>query len=207
MSVHPASTCILSCTHTQMYHSSPRNPPHRPVCNCFLLQIQTEWDVFFAVNHGLFLSYPLELLHWHRSYHITSMEQPCGMWINGSHLPRNDDMRTKSVTTPPAYSHYNDVIMSASASQITSIMSVYSTVYSGADQRKHQNSVSLAFVRGIHRWPVNSPHKWPVTRKMFPFDDVIMHGTYCITTHNNSHTLIFQKSLQVYACDVIAIRA
>ena len=33
---------------------------------------------------------------------------------------------------------------------------------------------SLAFVRGIHRWPVNSPHKWPVTRKMFRFDDVIM---------------------------------
>ena len=43
-----------------------------------------------------------------------------------------------------------------------------------ADQRKHQSSASLAFVPGIHRWPVNSPHKWPVTRKMFPFDDVIM---------------------------------
>ena len=44
----------------------------------------------------------------------------------------------------------------------------------GADQRKHQSSASLALVRGIHRWPVNSPHKGPVTRKMFPFDDVIM---------------------------------
>ena len=43
-----------------------------------------------------------------------------------------------------------------------------------ANQRKHQSSASLAFVRGIHRSPVNSPHKWPVTRKMFPFDDVIM---------------------------------
>ena len=53
-------------------------------------------------------------------------------------------------------------------------MIVDSTVYSGADQRKHQGSASLAFVRGIHRWPVNSPHKWPVTRKMFPFDEVIM---------------------------------
>ena len=64
------------------------------------------------------------------------------------------------------------------ASQITSLTIVYSTVYSGADQRKHQRSVSLAFVRGIHRGPVNSSHKWPVTRKMFPFDDVIMnlHG-------------------------------
>ena len=64
--------------------------------------------------------------------------------------------------------------MSLMASQITSLTIVYSTVYSGADQRKHHSSESLAFVRGIHRGPVNSPHKWPVTRKMFPFDDVIM---------------------------------
>ena len=49
-----------------------------------------------------------------------------------------------------------------------------SFIYSNADQRKHQSSASLAFVRGIHRGPVNSLHKWPVTRKMFPFDDVIM---------------------------------
>ena len=55
-----------------------------------------------------------------------------------------------------------------------SLMIVYSSVYSGADQRKHQSSASLAFVRGINRWPVNSPHKGPVMRKMFPFDDVIM---------------------------------
>ena len=70
--------------------------------------------------------------------------------------------------------YYSNVIMGATASQITSLTIVYSTVYSGADQRKHQSSGSLAFVRGIHRWPVNSPHKWPVTRKMFPFDDVTM---------------------------------
>ena len=57
--------------------------------------------------------------------------------------------------------------MSAMASQINSLTIVYSTVYSGADQRKHQSSASLAFVREIHRWPVNSPHKGPVTRKMF----------------------------------------
>ena len=60
------------------------------------------------------------------------------------------------------------------ASQITSLTIVYSTVYPDADQRKYQSSASLAFVWVIHRWPVNSPHKWPVTRKMFPFDDVIM---------------------------------
>ena len=65
--------------------------------------------------------------------------------------------------------------MGAIASQITSLTIVYSTANSGADKKKHQSSASLAFVRGIHWGPVNSPHKWPVTRKMFPFDDVIMY--------------------------------
>ena len=64
--------------------------------------------------------------------------------------------------------------MGGMASQITSLTIVYSSVYSGADQRKHQSAASLAFVRRIHRWPVNSPHKRSVTRKMFSFDDVIM---------------------------------
>ena len=71
--------------------------------------------------------------------------------------------------------HDSDVIMGAMASQITSLTIVYSTVYSCADKGKHQSSESPAFVRGIHRSPVSSQHKWPVTRKMFPFDDVIMH--------------------------------
>ena len=70
--------------------------------------------------------------------------------------------------------HYNDIIMGAIASQITSLTIVYSSVYSDADQRKHQSSTSLAFVWGIHWEPVNSPHKWPVTQKMLPFDDVII---------------------------------
>ena len=81
--------------------------------------------------------------------------------------------------------------MGAIASQITSLTIVYSTVYSDADQRKHQSSASLAFVRGIHRWPVNSPHKWLVTRKMFPFDDVIM--LYC-THHRNGKGRIWPGS-------------
>ena len=70
--------------------------------------------------------------------------------------------------------HYSDVIMGVMASQITSLTIVYSTVYPGANQRKHQSSASLAIVRRIHRWPVHSPNKGPVTRKIFPFDDVIM---------------------------------
>ena len=76
--------------------------------------------------------------------------------------------------TAIASGHYNDVIMSAIASQITSLTIIYLSVYSGADQRKHQSSASLTLVRGIHRWAVNSPHKGPVTRKIFPLDDVIM---------------------------------
>ena len=62
----------------------------------------------------------------------------------------------------------------AMTSQITSLTSVYSTVDSGADQRKPQSSASLAFVRGTNRWPVNSCTRKPAKRKIFPFDDVIM---------------------------------
>ena len=74
--------------------------------------------------------------------------------------------------------HYSEVMMDAIASQITILPIVYSTVYSGTHQLKHPSSASLVFVPGIQRWPVNSPHKGPVTRKMFPFDDAIMIRPY-----------------------------
>ena len=70
--------------------------------------------------------------------------------------------------------------------RLTGVSIVYSTFCLSADQRNYQSSASLAFVRGIHRWPVNSPHKGPVTRKMFPFDDVIMND-YCLA--EGVHTL------------------
>ena len=86
--------------------------------------------------------------------------------------------------------HYGDVIMDAISTQISSLTFVYSTVYSDADQGQHQSSASLAFVWGIQRGPVNSPHKWPVTQKMIPFDVVIMqifidryHQTLMIRSH------------------------
>ena len=69
--------------------------------------------------------------------------------------------------------------MGVIASQITSLMVVYSTVYPDVNQRKHQSSASLAFVREIHRGLVNSPHRGPVTRQMFSFDDVIMTPEVC----------------------------
>ena len=95
--------------------------------------------------------------------------------------------------------------MTMLASQITSLTVVYSIVYSGVHQRKHQSSASLAFVREIHRGPVNFPHKWPVTRKMFPFDDVIMNRDF----HRLEHMLhqaqrghcpipVFTSILEIY---------
>ena len=89
-------------------------------------------------------------------------------------------------------SHYNDVIMGAMVPQITSLTIVYSTVYSGADQRKHQSSASLAFVMEIHREPVNFPHNWPVTRKIFAIDDVIM---WIITVYPKFVYMFFSLSL------------
>ena len=86
----------------------------------------------------------------------------CGLWYNNTYA---------------ATDHYSDVMLSAMTSQITGIWTVYSVVCPVAHQRKHQSSASLAIIRGIHRWPVESAHKGPVTmviQKMFSFDDVIM---------------------------------
>ena len=104
--------------------------------------------------------------------------------------------------------HYCDVIMGPMACQITRLSGVYSTDCSVGGQSKHQSSASLAFVRGIHRGPVNSPHKWPVTRKMFPFDDVIMPESYidipildclfhncCMETTHRIHCVRFRNTL------------
>ena len=81
------------------------------------------------------------------------------------------------------HSHHSDVVMSTKASQVTSLTIVYSTVYSGTDERKHQSSASLSIVRGIPRWPVNSPCKESLTRKMPPFDDVTMVHCHAQLTH------------------------
>ena len=98
--------------------------------------------------------------------------------------------------------HYSDVIMGALASRITSV-SIYSTVCSGLDQRKRQSSVSLAFVRETRRWPVYSPHKGSVTRKMFPFEDAIMEINQtdlgkidrCLTTNKLKELTKFTASI------------
>ena len=83
--------------------------------------------------------------------------------------------------------HYSDVIMSVVAPQITSLTIVYSTVYSGADQRKHQSSASLAFVRGIYWSPVNSPYKGPIIWKM---------SSYLDSKNNANFTIFASRMIQ-----------
>ena len=92
--------------------------------------------------------------------------------------------------------------MSAMASQIPSLTIVYSIVYSGTDQRKHQSSASLSFVWGIHRWLVNSPHKGPVIRKMFPFDDVIMHQLVMLVSKRFTLHVLCKKSMTIFSLNM-----
>ena len=120
-----------------------------------------------------------------RSYHITMLSRIAFP----SPVPTVQQPHTAPRRQRYIPEHYNYVIMGEMASQITSLTIVYWTVYSGVDQRKHQSPASLAFVRGIHRWPVISPHKGPVTRKMFPFDDVIMRHAdrVAFQSHNQGY--------------------
>ena len=105
--------------------------------------------------------------------------------------------------------HFSDVIMGTMVLQITILTIVYSTIYSCADQRKHQSSKSLALVQGIPRWR-------PVTRKIFPFDDVIMVGynpcnmlsvllTHCGLMTAYGIGRFWSTLLQVVACCLMAL--
>ena len=104
-------------------------------------------------------------------------------WLGASLESALDHRQAKSMAEMCSYVqginwyHNNGVTMSAVMSQITGMSTVCSVACSSAHQRKHQRSASLAFVRGNHRWPVDSPHKEPVTLKMFPYSDIIMNIT------------------------------
>ena len=111
----------------------------------------------------------LNEMYWHLTFVLVQNEvwyekftmKPVlvnNVWVIGANWPRTLQWRPR-----------------ATASQITSLRIVHSTVYSRRRSKKHQNSASVAFVGGIHLWPVNSLHKGSVTRKMFPFDNVIMN--------------------------------
>ena len=133
------------------------------------------WNMIIDSNAGV-TEPPLKFRHvWVITPHTNQcyiITYPC----SGKMISKEAWMHSRStpIYTAPLYRRSIRVIMGAIAPQITSFTIVYSTVYPDADQIKHQSSASLAFVRGIHRGPLNSPHKGPVTRKMFSFDDVIM---------------------------------
>ena len=169
--------------------------------------------------------------HLSRPQCVNCSRYQCWNWSSPIRLPKchwsnpgvygymwyRDPQKTgDTITTQPETTHYDDVIMGTIASQITSLTIVYSALYSGADQSKHQSSASLAFVWRIHRGPVNSPHKWPVTRKMSPFDDVIMtyrvlgivtrsYWAYCIYLSSGFQILCFTHILQAYLTGIGAI--
>ena len=91
------------------------------------------------------------------------------------------------------------VIMNARSSQISSLTIVYLTVYSRRRWKKTSKLASLAFVWGIHRWPVYSPHRRPVTRKIFPFDDVTMcFQETCHCCYNIYHRKSFEYFVTGY---------
>ena len=104
------------------------------------------WTMYILSHYNI-----LKKPKWHtRTLKIRQKFILVHITISGSHS--GDELHSQT-------GHYSDVIMSMMASQITSLTIVYSPVYSDAVQRRHQSSASLAFVRGIHQWTVNSTAK------------------------------------------------
>ena len=138
-----------------------------------MLQYHTAQGVpglLYTIDRLKFLKFeriPISIIRWNINSYLSFS-------LHGNNLRRCRNAPDPDGTGLIILEHYNDVIMSAMVSQITSRTIVYPSVYLGVDQNKHQSSASLVFVKGIHHWPVNSPHKGPVTRKMLPFDDIIM---------------------------------
>ena len=187
-------TCfpLLCCQISNISHTKPKNLKVLiSSCNCLclihwsqVLSWEWKWQVMLQLHLSDQQSYCpprcfiLEVWWYSHVYAVLFDITRCCF----KHIANNPHMLPSTFTQfvwklwslSKHYKHYNDVIMGTMVSQITSLTIVYSIIYSGADQKKKQSSTSLAFVRGIHRWPVNSPHKGPVTRKVFPFDDLIM---------------------------------
>ena len=109
---------------------------------------------------------PMNKHKWKKSLQSKSGMLFLSQFPSFYHLP-NLSAVSKHVWAIVYVHQYNDVIIRAIASQITDISIVYSTVCSGTKQRKYLSSTSLSFVTGIPQWPVNSPHKGPVTQKRF----------------------------------------
>ena len=135
------------------------------------------------------------------------------MHLRGGKLNQNSGLSSDTINSFwPGYVYlqpwyYSDVIMSMMASQFTSPTIVYATVYSATYQRKLRSSMPLAFVRGIHQWLVNSPHKGPVTRTMFPFYDVIMMAYGVPTNRLNQCWLHHSCACRIHICNLNLVSA
>ena len=136
------------------------------------------WNHWTASLHSLWPSSP-----FNKYRNMISPKYHIHIWQLWSQHGCDDTCQTLIGFTVVCTLHYSYVIMGAKASLITSVSIVYSTVCSSSDQRKHHSSASVVFVRRINRSAVNSP-KGPATRKMFPFDDVIMSLTMDTDTAN-----------------------
>ena len=126
---HQMETVSALLAFVRGIHRSPVNSPHKG-------QSTRSFDVFFY----LLLNKWMSKQSWRRWLETPSRSLWCN--CNGKGEPGFARFESR---------HYDDVIMTMMASQITSLTVVYSIVYSDADQRKHQSSASLFFVRGIHR--------------------------------------------------------
>ena len=137
-------------------------------------------------KHDLYDPYPYVF-----QIHFTAAGQPCDYhtWTAVRLLrcqwSKLDEYGQIHCTTPLNMAN----TVTAMASQITSLTIVYSSIYSGADQRKHQSSASLAFVWGIHRWPVNTPHKSQQRGKCFQLMTSSWHNRNRSNDNKNRYIL------------------
>ena len=113
--------------------------------NSWLWSTRTHQPTEFKVNHlGVYQD-----IYWRLVNKPEASKEQKNVTMNFSGPGVPEKMQLPSMEIKQK--HYNDVIVTTMASQITSLTVVYSTGYSDADQRKYQNSVSLAFVWEIHR--------------------------------------------------------
>ena len=144
------------------------------MCRTFCVTSTRDTRMSLVRNHLLFLMKNAN----HRRHCCHDIFSLVLWWWSKTLLPtvplRQQD--TIQITFKFGLAHYSDTTMGAMTSHITGVSIVCPTIWSGAHQRKHHSSASPTFVSGVQRSAVDSPHKGPITRKMFPFDNVIMSG-------------------------------
>ena len=141
----PSTNCVTNETISQSANSESFRAKMRDTPTCFPML-----TVLYLVANCLYFH-----AKWRKARHIDARTVDWFCFETGLGKPMLTPNDPNSLKIPQmSILHYDDAIMGAIASQITSLMVVYSIVYSDADQRKHQSSASLAFVWGIHwdRW-------------------------------------------------------